>query len=274
MAVVVEQTIPFPTESLDLQNAQRWNNLLPLIRPTVRIARTVKGQNVLVDTASAKSKFVQIAAVGSLGNFSSKLLDDRNVTAIVTDRSGAGLLTAPDIQNAMQSAGVATAQGMVVVRKGKTRRVEVHGTDIVEVETDSELEQDHIFHLLGSATDSCRTSIHQTAELVKLFVKSASTAHSKFHVEKAEGNPAVLHAEGPAGFENAKHAVEMDLKHAMKAHAAQEGPVTYSVHYSDTNGLSRLENYIIAGEIAQYLGQCVAARTEKNDADEKQTPKT
>jgi len=47
--------------------------------------------------------------------------------------------------------------------------------------------------------------------------------------------------------------VERDLKHVMKAHAAQDGDVTYSVHYSDINGLSRLENYIIAGEVAQYL---------------------
>jgi len=221
----------------------------------VQTVRTSKGQNILVDTALSNSKFVHVVAVGSLGNFSSKLLDDRNVTAIVTEQSGAGLLTAQDIQHAMQSVGAAKDQGIVVVRAGKKRSVELHGHDILEVVSQSELEQDHILHLLGNATESCRTSIHQVAELLKLFARSASTAHSKFHVEKAEGNPAVLHAEGAAGFEKAKHAVERDLNYAMKAHTAQEGGVTYSVHYSDTNGLSRLENYIIAGEIAQYLGK-------------------
>lgn len=260
MAIVVEQTIPFPSSSLDLQNEQRWNTLFPLIRPTVQPVRTAKGQNILVDQAPAQSKFVHVAAIGSLGNFSSKLLDDRNVTAIVTEQSGAGLLTAQDIQHAMQSSGAAKDQGLVIARAGKERRVELHGHDIVEVELQGELELDHILHLLGSATESCRTSIHQVAELLKQFVKSASTAHSTFHVEKAEGNPAVLHAEGAAGFEKAKHAVERDLKHVMRAHSAQEGDVTYSVHYSDINGLSRLENYIIAGEIAQYMGRISSDR--------------
>ncbi|KAK5111308.1 hypothetical protein LTR85_012203 [Meristemomyces frigidus] len=253
MAIVVEQTLPFSSSSLDLHNPQRWNNLLPLIRPSVQTFRTTKGQNILVDRALAKSKYVHVAAIGSLGNFSSKLLDDRNVTAVVTEQSGAGLLTVQDIQYAMQSAGATQDQGVVLVKAGKKRHVEVHGPDLVEVQSQGELEQNHILHLLGNATESCRTSIHQLTELLKIFTENASTAHSKFHVERAEGNAAVLHAEGAAGFEKAKHAVERDLKHAMKAHVAQEGGVTYSVHYSDTNGLSRLENYIIAGEVAQYL---------------------
>lgn len=256
MAVVVEQTIPFEQKALDLQNPSRWTNLFPLIRPSVKPVRTAKGQTILVDQNLANGKFVHIVAVGSLGNFSSKLLDDKHVTAIVTNQHGAGLLTNQDILNAMQSVGAAQDQGVVVVRAGKKRRVEVDGPDIVEVESEGELQQDHILHLLGSATESCRTSIHQVAELLKQFAKSASTAHSKFHTEKAEGNPAVLHADGACGFEKAKHAVERDLKHAMKAHTAQEGDVVYSVHYSDVNGLSRLENYILANEIAHYLGMC------------------
>lgn len=255
MAVVVEQTIPFSSSSLDLQNSQRWNKLFPLIRPTVQTVQTAKGQTILVDTAQAKGQHVHIVAIGSLGNFSSKLLDDGNVTAIVTDQSGAGLLTPQDIEHALQSAGAAKDQGIVVAKLGKKRRVETHSANLVEIETEGELEQDHVLHLLGNATESSRTSMTQAAELLKLWAKSNSTSHSKFHVEKAEGNPAVLHAEGPSGFQKAKDAIAKDLKQAMKAHSAQETPVTYSVHYSDVNGLSRLENYIIAGEIAQYLGE-------------------
>ena len=105
-----------------------------------------------------------------------------------------------------------------------------------------------------SADPVSRSSIHQVAELVKTFMKTASTAHSSFHVEKADGNPAIMHVAGASGFEKAKHAVERDLKHVMRAHASQEGSVTYSVHYTDVNGLSRLENYILGLEIAQYFG--------------------
>ena len=258
MAVVVEQTIPFSSSSLDIENPSRWNTLFPLIRPSIKAVRTPKGQSILIDAALAKSKYLRIAAVGSLGNFSSKLLDNRNVTAIVTERSGAGILTAQDIQHAIHSAGIGQDQGLVMVRLGKERRVEVHGSDILEIETEGELQHDHILHLLGDASDSCRTSIHHTAEMLKGFAKTANTTHSKFHVEKADGNPAVLHAEGKAGFKNAREAVERDLKHVMKVHTAniaKTKDVVYSVHFSDVNGLSRLENYILAGEIAHYLGK-------------------
>merc|ERR1712072_1218741 len=253
MAVAVEQTIPFLQASLDLQNAQRWNNLFPLIRPTVQTIQTAKGQKIMVDKALAQGKHIHIAAIGGLGNFSSKILDNRTATAIITDQSGAGLLTPADVEKALQNAGAAKEQGVVIVRLGKKRRVETHSPSIVEVETEGELEQDHVLHLLANATESARSSMTQAGELLKLWAKSNSTSRSKFHVEKANGNPAVLHAEGPTGYQNAKDAITKDLKQAMKAHSAQEGPVTYSVHYSDVNGLSRLENYIMAGEIAQFL---------------------
>ncbi|KAK0248940.1 hypothetical protein LTR91_003614 [Friedmanniomyces endolithicus] len=253
MAIVVEQTIPFSAPSLDLHNSQRWNQLLPLIRPSLKVVQTARNQPILVDVALAKSTFVHIAAVGTTGAFSSKLLDDRNVTAIVTGQAGAGLPTSTEIQDAMQSAGVAKSQGVVIARAGKKRRVELQGEGLVEIEAGGALELDHIMHLLANAKEACRKSVQDVTELLKLFMENASTAHSKFHVEKAGGKPAMLHFEGAAGYEKAKHAVERDLKHAMKAHSAQEGEVTYNVHYSDVNGLSRLENYIIAGEIAQYL---------------------
>lgn len=257
MAVVVEQTVPFSAETLDLSNASRWNELFPLVRPTVKAVQTPKGQSILVDEAHAKSKYVRIATVGTTGNFSSKLLDERNVCAIVTETQGAGLLTASDIQHAIYSSGIGENQGVVVVRSGGQRRVEVHGSDLVEVQTEGELQMDHVLHLLGNATESCRTSIHQLSELLKSFAKSASVTHSKFHTEKSQDSPAVHHESGTHGYEKAKQAVERDLKHNLKdvAHTAQTVPVVYSVHFSDVNGLSRLENYILAGEIASYLGK-------------------
>ena len=257
MAIIVEQTVPYSAETLDLENISRWNNLFPLIRPTVKAVQTPKGQSILIDEALAKSKYVRIAAVGSQGNFSSKLLDERNVTAIVTERSGGGILTAQDIQHAIYNNGISTEQGVVVVRSGKQRRVEVHGSDLVEVQTEEELQLDHVLHLLGHASESCRTSIHQMAELLKSFAKSASTTHSRFHTEKDDGKPMIQHAEGTSSYEIARQAVERDLKYVMKdvAHTAQSVKVVYSVHFSDLNGLSRLENYILVGEIANFLGK-------------------
>lgn len=257
MAVVVEQTIPFDATTLDLHNAARWNTLFPLIRPTVKSVQTSKGQNILVDMAKAKGKrYLHIVAVGSVGNFSSKLLDDKHVTAIVTEKSGAGILTAPDLPHALTSAGIDVGHGLVMVRAGKKRHIQVHTPDVIEVETQGELEQDHVLHLLGTATGGTRANPHNMAEMLKGFVKTASTSHSKFHTEKVDGTAAL---EGESGgklsFDKARSAIERDLKHAMKSRTAQEEDVVYSVHFSDVNGLSRLENYIIAGEIAEYLSE-------------------
>ncbi|OQO05542.1 hypothetical protein B0A48_09312 [Cryoendolithus antarcticus] len=254
MAVVVEQTIPFDASALDLKNPTRWSTILPLMRPNVRATKTPKNQTILIDEAQADSKSVGIAAIGNLGNFSSKLLDDKQITAIVTDQRGSGVLTAQDVDYAIKKAGVKLAHGLVVVRSGKEMHVEVHESDLVEIEVKSEVEMDHVIHLINNATDSCRASIHRTTELLKIFAKQSSTAYSRFHVEKADGNPAIVHGGGQTlGFEKAKHAIERDLKHVLKFREPQTVPVTVSVHYSDVNGLSRLENYILAKEIAEYL---------------------
>ena len=255
MAVVVEQTIPFSSATLDLGNATRWNTLLPLIRPSLKTVQTHKGQNIIVDTAKAGSRYVHIVAVGTSGNFSSKLLDDKHVTAIVTQETGAGILHATDLPHTLQSAGIDVPHGVVVVRAGKQRKVEAHQPDVLEIETDGELEQDHVLQLLGTATETTRTNPHHISDLLKAFVEKATTASSTFHTEKADGSPAIAHQDGVKAFEKAKHAVERDLERVFAGRNSQSEDVVFSIHYSDVNGLSRLENYIIAGEIASYLGK-------------------
>lgn len=257
MAIVVEQTIPFSSATLDLENATRWNALLPLIRPSLKTVRTHKGQNIVVDTVKSESKYVHIIAVGTSGNFSSKLLDDKHVTAIVTQETGAGVLHATDLPHTLQSAGIDISHGVVVVRAGKQRKIHAHQPDVLEIETDGELEQDHILQLLGTATETTRTNVHHISDLLKTFVEQATTASSTFHTEKSDGCPAIQHKDGVKAFEKAKHAVERDLKHVLEGHDSRNEDVVFSIHYSDVNGLSRLENYIIAGEIASYLGKNV-----------------
>jgi len=253
MAVVVEQTIPFSSSSLDLQNPHRWNDLYPLIRPSVKQVQTAKGQHILVDQALARGKYVNVAAIGSLGNFSSKLLDEKNVTAVVTEKAGAGLLTIQDIKHALQSVGAAEERGLVVVRAGKGRNVQVHSSDVIEVEAVGELELDHLLHLLGNATESCRTSIHQVTELVKAFAKDTVTAHSAFQTEKSGDKPAIRDGQGSStSFDGVKSTIQKELQSVLKSQGSQNGQTTQSIHYSDINGLSRLENYIIAKEIADH----------------------
>jgi hypothetical protein len=63
-------------------------------------------------------------------------------------------------------------------------------------------------------------------------------------------------AEGDSsGYEEARHAIAEALDHVLRPHDGQKDGVTYSVHYSDVNGLSRLENYILGLEIATYLSE-------------------
>ena len=129
MAVVVEQTIPFSPSALDLQNPHRWNDLFPLIRPSVREVQTAKGQHILVNQALAKSKYVNIVAVGNPGNFSSKLLDEKHVTAIVTAKAGAGVLTPQDIHHVLQTVGAAEKQGVVGGKGMRQRRDDERGRE-------------------------------------------------------------------------------------------------------------------------------------------------
>lgn len=92
---------------------------------------------------------------------------------------------------------------------------------------------------------------------MKVYVGTASTAHSTFHVEKEEANPAIIHAEGglSRGYNQARQAIERDLEHVMQSCTSQAKGTTYSIHYSDVNGLSRLENYILGLEIGMYFGE-------------------
>ena len=255
MAVVVEQTVPFSSASLDLHQPARWTSLLPLIRPSMSLARQSTGQEILFDAALAsKSDVVHIITVIKAGNFSSKVLDDQHVAAIVVD---AGQTRARELQQIFLSVSQAAKEpGVVVVRQGKQSKVDVHSSTLIEVTAKGELEVNHIVHLLGNTTEACRKSIQHTTELLELFNSSASTAHSRFHTEKVGGHPSIAHGEGTHEYEKARHAVERDLKYAMGSHTARTGEdVVYAVHYSDINGLSRLENYIVVGEIAKLLSK-------------------
>jgi len=159
MAIVVEQTIPFSPKVLDLENPTRWTTLLPLIRPSVKPI-TLSNQTILVDTAlSSSSKQIRIATIGRLGNFSSKLLESRHICAVAHEAANSGKgedsLSARDVADALVKGGVSVEEGVVVVRVGRQRRLEVEGK-VVEVEVEGGLEADHVLHLVGSVNEGTR----------------------------------------------------------------------------------------------------------------------
>lgn len=72
-----------------------------------------------------------------------------------------------------------------------------------------------------------------------------------------------MHAEGkPSGYDEAREAIEKALEHILRPHVDQNEGMTYSLHYSDVNGLSRLENYILGLEIATYLSKSIVVAAE------------
>lgn len=259
MPVVVEQTIPFSSPSLDLQNIDRWNGLLPLVRRGVKQVQTSKGQQILVNQSIIDSKFCNTVAITTPGIFSGKLLDESKVAAIVTEEPGKGGLAAIDIKHALQEFGATEHQALVVVRSGKSRKLKASVEDnSIDVEVNGELEYDHLLFLLANRSKGSRRMIEDADGLVKDFFKNELTAYSTFQTDKVEGKPAISGAGGDsAAFENVKSTVEKQLNNLFDTQTDQSGKVTYSIHYSDINGLSRLENYIIAKEIAEYCREYI-----------------
>lgn len=100
-----------------------------------------------------------------------------------------------------------------------------------------------------------RSSFEKIQQLLEHFVKSTARTTSNFHYKKIGSNSlSVVHAVGIAEFKSAKAAVSKDLGHLLGSRPGTADAVVYSVHYSDINGLSRLENNILAHEISEYFG--------------------
>jgi hypothetical protein len=86
-------------------------------------------------------------------------------------------------------------------------------------------------------------------------MKTAARTTSTFQEKKTGKGPSIIHAVEVAEFNSAKRAVDKDLSHLLNSRPNLGTGVVYSVHYSDINGLSRLENNILAHEISEYLGK-------------------
>ena len=273
MAVVVQQTLPFSSTHLDLDNVGRWSRLFLLIRPSVVEASKKNGLSIMVDEAVASSHIVQIAVILSSARLPSKLLTGGCVASFTLSNGGNATVTTGEVVGALEHAGASPTKGLVVLRTGPKRSSTVatstvKGVIVVELDVQDQLELDHVLSLLCSTVENVkwvestslspqplnnvRVSVDKTTELLELFLNSATTTSSVFHDQKSGSSLAIKHHDGPASFESAHLSVCRDL---ASVSAPPNSSDVYSIHYADINGLSRLESYILAHEISSCLGQ-------------------
>jgi len=103
--------------------------------------------------------------------------------------------------------------------------------------------------------------------LLEHFAKSAVRTTSTFHEKKTGNSPSVIHAVETVEFNSAKSAIDKDLGRLLSLRPSTCGDLVYSVHYSDINGLSRLENNVLAHEISEYLGTLTVFHVAFNNTD-------
>ncbi|KUJ16841.1 Dak phosphatase [Mollisia scopiformis] len=257
MSLVVDQTLPYTHQQLQFDDPNRWSRLFPLMRPSVRAIDISNGQTVVIDTSLVKSKDVLIAAIGSLGAFSSKILSESHLATFTSESTGKTITSAEDISKVLKENGFTTENGLVVVRStSKKLDLEFRAeSKVLEVAVIEELELDHILSLLSATQPKVKASLEETKAVLEHFIKSATKTNSTFHEKKAGNGPSVVHTVGTAEFNSAKKAIDKDLAHLLSLKPSHAEDVVYSVHFSDINGLSRLENNILAHEISEYFAK-------------------
>jgi hypothetical protein len=149
MSVIVEQTLPYTTAELKLEDPRRWSRLFPLMRPSIEAVETASGHSVVVDTALAKSKDVLLAAVGSAGSFSSKILSESHLAAFTTVQYGKQNISADEIRTVLKDSGFPINNGIIVVRSSSTQDLKAP-PGIADLSVEGELKLDHVLSLLSA----------------------------------------------------------------------------------------------------------------------------
>jgi hypothetical protein len=147
MSLVVEQTLPYTHAQLKLADPKRWSRLFPLIRPSIKAVETASGQTLLVDTALANSRDVLVAAIGSAGNLSSKILSESHLAAFTTEQCESPAILAEEITETLRNSGLPTENGVVILRAGSREDLRV-AQGVAELSVVGELTLDHILSIL------------------------------------------------------------------------------------------------------------------------------
>jgi len=148
MSIVVEQTLPYTTTELKLEDPKRWSRLFPLMRPSIKAVETANGQTVIVDSILSKCKDVLIVAIRSVGNFSSRILSESHLAAFTTEQYGKPTVSAEEILKVLKERGFLVENGVVVVRSSSKQDLRA-SAGLVELSVEGELNLDHVLSLLS-----------------------------------------------------------------------------------------------------------------------------
>jgi hypothetical protein len=244
------------------------------MRPSVKVVETPNGHPIIIDTALTNSNNVLIAAIGRKGNLSSIILNESHlapfsIEPFALQQAKFDPVLASDVVKVLKENGFPTGNGVVIIRAARIHELRAFDGGL-EVDFDNKTKLDHALSLLRAVNaetrwvDSLarerslivgRASLEKTKTLLGHFMKSGTWTNSTFLEEKTGNSPSVDHACDIVEFDSAKNAIDRDLGGLLNSSPNPKTDVIYSVHYSDTNGLSKLENNILAHEISQHLGE-------------------
>lgn len=98
--------------------------------------------------------------------------------------------------------------------------------------------------------------MESVTQVIDLFFKTAISTTSEFQTSKIGAYPSRKRGVESLAVKSAKSSVFEDLALLLDSAAIRtnsQAETVYSVHYADINGLSRLENYLVAHAISEDL---------------------
>ncbi|KFY36075.1 hypothetical protein V494_05337 [Pseudogymnoascus sp. VKM F-4513 (FW-928)] len=261
MAVIVEPTLPFRDSDLHLGSHDNWARLFPLINPACEAVHTTSGHTVLLNKSISSKDGVLVSAVVPGSNLSSRLLDESTLTAFALKSHGKSDATAEELVQALTSRGTRVDRGVVVVMAGPESKLEtvfVFETPVLKIDVVGDLQFDHVLSLLSTMRPELKQSLESITQVIEMFSKSAQSTASAFQVSKIGGYPSRKRGSESLEVKSVKESVSEDLAFILESPTINTNiheKIVYSVHYADINGLSRLENYLVAHGVSEALTQ-------------------
>ncbi|OBT70910.1 hypothetical protein VF21_10131 [Pseudogymnoascus sp. 05NY08] len=261
MAVIVEPTLPFQDSDLHLGSHDNWARLFPLINPACVAVQTPSGHTVLVNKSLADQNDVLMCAVVPGSNLSSKLLEESNLAAFALKSHSKDDATVEELVQALTNRGICVDRGVVVVMGGSEssfNMVSVSKSLVMKINVVGDLQFDHVLSLFSSMRPEIKQSLESISRVIELFFKSTKSTTSTFQVSKIGNYPSRKRGSESLEVKSVKASVFEDLALVLESSAINtnnQGQIVYSVHYADINGLSRLENYLLAHGISEFLTQ-------------------
>jgi len=117
------------------------------MRPSIKAIEAANGQIVVVETTLTSSKNVLLATIGSVGNFSSKILSESHLAAFTTEQNGSKAISADDITKVLKDSSFPVENGVVVIRAASKQDLKVT-SGIAELSVAGGLTLDHVLSLL------------------------------------------------------------------------------------------------------------------------------